>query len=240
MANNHEGRTSSRLWAVVALCLFVPAPSIGVMVALHAEMGQLGTLLWGLAKLWLFIGPELWWLCVQRLPWSWSPPQLGGFGVAVVLGLVMVLVIWGGFWFWGLQYIDLGQLRHKMQVVGLTDPWRYGWVCLYWIAVNSLLEEYVFRFFLYRQCETIVGHGNWVAVLLAALFFTVHHTLALAAYVPWQQNVLASLGVFTAGAIWSALYARYRSIWPGFVCHALADVGVFSVGAYLLFGAAGQ
>ena len=70
---------------------------------------------------------------------------------------------------------------------------------------------------------------------MTALFFTIHHTLALAAYVPLWQNALASLGVFAASVIWSWLYARYRSIWPCYVCHVLADVAVFAIGWDVLF-----
>lgn len=30
---------------------------------------------------------------------------------------------------------------------------------------------------------------------------------------------------------------RYRSIWPGYVSHALVDMCIFGVGAHVLFGA---
>jgi uncharacterized protein len=46
--------------------------------------------------------------------------------------------------------------------------------------------------------------------------------------------VLGSLGVFAGGAVWSHLYLRTRSIWPGYLSHALADVAVFAVGAQII------
>jgi membrane protease YdiL (CAAX protease family) len=42
--------------------------------------------------------------------------------------------------------------------------------------------------------------------------------------------------VFTGGAIWSWLYVRYRSIWPGYLSHAIVDVAVFAVGWWIIFG----
>jgi hypothetical protein len=47
---------------------------------------------------------------------------------------------------------------------------------------------------------------------------------------------VASTGVFIGGVIWAWLYSRYRSIWPGWISHVLADIAVFGVGWWLLFG----
>ena len=47
--------------------------------------------------------------------------------------------------------------------------------------------------------------------------------------------ILGSLGVFCGGVIWSWLYLRYRSIWPCYVSHAIVDVTMFGIGAYILF-----
>jgi len=71
--------------------------------------------------------------------------------------------------------------------------------------------------------------------LVSAGVFVAHHTIALSAYVPWWMNGVCSLGVFLGGAMWSWLYLRYRSIWPGWVSHAFADVAIFVIGWVVLF-----
>ena len=102
------------------------------------------------------------------------------------------------------------------------------------ILLNSLLEEYVWRWFVFRKCELLMDRR--LAVPFCALPFTVHHTLALTAWVPWQLNLIASLGVFIGGGIWSILYLRYRSIWPPYVCHIFADITIFLIGWELIMG----
>ena len=218
---------------MLALCLFVPAPSVGVLLALHMGQGTLGAILWAVAKFWLFGGPLLWLLLVEREKLSLSPVRQGGLGVGLLLGLGMAAVIWAAYLLFARDNIDVSNFHSKLAAVGLTSAGMYLAVSGYWTFVNSLLEEYVFRFFLFRQSERLWPRG--VAVLMTALFFTIHHTLALAAYVPLWQNALASLGVFAASVIWSWLYARYRSIWPCYVCHVLADVAVFAIGWDVLF-----
>ena len=53
-----------------------------------------------------------------------------------------------------------------------------------------------------------------------------------------MHNVLASIGIFGAGVIWSGLYAKYRSVWIPYISHLWADIAVFGIGAYLIFQAA--
>jgi membrane protease YdiL (CAAX protease family) len=73
-------------------------------------------------------------------------------------------------------------------------------------------------------------------VVAAALAFTAHHVIALAAQFNWGVTLLGSLGVFSGGAAWSWLYLRYRSIWPGYISHAMVDVAIFVIGYGLIFG----
>jgi len=49
-------------------------------------------------------------------------------------------------------------------------------------------------------------------------------------------TVLGSVGVFLGGAIWSWLYLRYRSVWPCYLSHAIADAAIFIIGYRLIFG----
>ena len=228
---------NQRLLALTALILFAPAPTVGVLAALHGGQGLSGTLVWAAAKVWLYALPGLWHLFVQKQAFSLSAPRKGGFAAAFGVGLLMCAVIWGTFWLFGRGAVSPNLLREKVGALGLDRPAVYLAASLYWICVNSLLEEYVFRFFLYRQCEILLRGVRWAAVLLAAFLFTVHHSVVLSAYMGPGQNALASLGVFGAGVIWSAMYARYRSVWIPYISHAWADIGVFGLGAYLIFWA---
>ncbi len=216
-----------------ALLLFVPAPSVGVLLALHMGQGTRGAVLWALAKIWLFFGPLFWLLWVERTRLSLSPVRQGGLLLGAVLGVGMMVIIWSAYFFFARGNVDTVNFHAKLAAVGLTSVAYYLAVSTYWTLINSLLEEYVFRFFIFRQSEQIWSRHT--AVLMTALFFTIHHTLALAAYVPLWQNALASAGVFIASIVWSWLYARYRSIWPGYICHIFADIAVFSIGWDILF-----
>jgi len=142
-----------------------------------------------------------------------------------------------------LERVTAAQLRAAAPTFGLTNRGIYLVLAAYWILVNSLLEEYVWRWFVFTQCHTLAGRvtrhepaARAQAAGAAALFFTLHHAVALSVQVPWRGGVLACTGVFIGGATWSWLYGRYQSIWPGYVSHVCADAAIFVIGWRVIFG----
>jgi membrane protease YdiL (CAAX protease family) len=117
----------------------------------------------------------------------------------------------------------------------LTNVNTYIAAAIFWTVGNSVLEEYVFRWFIVEKGEAVFGQG-WTAILVSAGFFVLHHTIAL-----WflgfsmSANLLASLGLFVGGVAFSWQYVRYRSIWVPYITHAMCDVVVFGIGYVLLF-----
>jgi membrane protease YdiL (CAAX protease family) len=222
--------------AILSLVLLVTAPTLGVLAGMVLFPDtRLGAVCFGLSKAWLFGLPLAWRLWIDREPVSWSPPRRGGFGMALLSGLTISALILAGYFRFGNTVIDHALMAQKMRDVGLGTLPVYLAAALYWILVNSVLEEYVWRWFCVQQCETLLPPRG--AIFASAFFFTIHHAIALSVFLkPWPV-VLCSLGVFTGGAIWSLMYLRYRSIWPGYVSHAIVDLCVFGIGAAILFNA---
>jgi len=220
--------------AMLALMLLVPVPTIGVVAAMHAATGTIGQTIFVVAKVWLVALPAIWYLGVERGRPSWSPPRHGGLGVGAWIGLAMGAVILAASWGGLSDLIDPVALRHTADDMELDSPSVYLIGAAYWIFVNSVIEEYVYRWFVLRQLRALLPDG-W-AVIASALVFTVHHAVAMADYLGPLANTLGSLGIFAAGACWSWLYLRYRSIWPPWIAHTIADVAIFAIGWYLIFG----
>lgn len=223
---------SKSFWALV---LLVPAPSIGALAAMVLFPGTLlGKILFAASKLWLFVFPVIWLKFIDKERLGISPARNGGWVMGLVSGLGLSLLIILGFLVFGPSLFDPSVFITKIGEIGLGSLPVYLGGATYWILINSVLEEYVWRWFVYRQCETLVKPMG--AVLLTSMFFSLHHFIALQVYLSLPVAVLCSVGVFLGGAIWSGIYLRYRSIWPGYLSHALVDLALFGLGAVLLFG----
>ena len=213
----------------------VPFPTIGVAFGMIiAPDTILGKSIFFGSKAWILMLPLVWHLFVEKHKPSWSRPTRGGFGVAAVMGIVMSVFIVAAYLLLSRNLIDSDQLKTMAQNVGLSDVRVYLAGCLYWILVNSVLEEYVWRWFVLKQFERLVPAK--LAVVASAIGFTLHHVVAMQMYFNWTVTFLCSCGIFIGGAVWSWCYIRYRAIWPGYLSHAIVDVAVFGLGYILIFG----
>ena len=221
--------------AALALALLVPAPSLGVLAGMIALPDHpAGQAIFALSKAWLFALPVVWLKCVEKGRPSLSPLRRGGLGAGLASGMAMSAAILAAYWALGSRMIPRDVFAAKLAEVGLTD-WRlYLAGAIYWVLVNSVLEEYVWRWFCTEQCGRLLR--PWAAVVASALCFTLHHVLALSVFFPPAVVAACSAGVVAGGVAWSWLYVRYGSIWPGYLSHAIVDVAVFGIGAALLFG----
>lgn len=200
--------------------------------------GAVGQTVLFLTKGWMLLLPIAWFLWVERKSVAIPQPGRRELIAGTILGLLMAAIILAAYWFIGRNWIDGAEVRREAQRVGVLVPTLYLAGAVFWIFINSLLEEYVWRWFVYRKCEILVSGmvPGMAAVFLSALLFTLHHIIDLSVYFTnWRVIGLGSLAVFAAGAAWSGCYLMYRSIWASYVSHLIADVAIALVGWHLLF-----
>ena len=220
--------------ALIALLLFVPASSIGVTMALLIAPGVIGNRVFTLVKIWIVILPLLWTWKTNSAKLRFPRFDRQQVKVGIGLGLLMFVAIIAAYWFLGRQWIDLAGIQSKASEVGISSLNLYLAGFLYWSLINSFIEECIWRGFVYSQCAVLMN--SIAAVVLSAIFFTLHHSIALYAYThSWLVVFVGSLGVFLAGAIWSFCYRVYNSIVPSYISHVLADIAIGIVGWQLLF-----
>ena len=185
------------------------------------------------AKIWIIAIPLYWIYKIenQRL-------VLGNFErvpkiESLSSGIIMFVIILGVYAIFN-STLDVELMRQELGSTGLLDLRLYILGMIFWISINSLIEEVVFRQFIGDRLLELTGKKN-LTVLLSALIFTSHHTLVLSYYFSPLQNALASLGIFLAGATWSLLWLRHRSLLVCWISHAIADIAVFGLGYLILF-----
>jgi len=239
--------------AAIALLLLVPAPTLGVLAAMFIWPDTtLGQALYQLAKLWILILPILWLLKAERtrprLPrWSWQ-----GMPAGLITGLLTVATIVAAWELFAQHWVDVSAFQTKMQEIGLSSPIKFLGFAAAVTLINAILEEYVWRWFVYTKWFELlkgfkgpakadkaagaIGLPGAGAIVLAGLCFTLHHSVAMSLYFDWKTNLLASTGVFVGGVTWSILYLRYKNIYAGYISHIFADVALFYVGYQVAFG----
>lgn len=233
-SQSHDSSQQKNL-ALLGLILVGIAPTVSVVTGFAFKAGVLAIVVFIFTKVWIFGLPAFWHLRIDKNVFSRSPALNGGWAVSAGLGIVMAVVIMLAYVLLGDKLVSDEDLIEILDPFGLTTPWKLMLAILFWVFINSVLEEFVFRWFITSKIEQLVS-GKWLPILLSAGVFTLHHTIALAFFIDPLGNFLASLGVFIGGVIFSWIYIEYRSIWVAWVAHAIADVAVFAIAWQMVVG----
>ena len=221
--------------AIVALCLILPAPLIGVSSSLYLppmhnvitnEM-EIGKVIWSAAKIWLILLPLAWLLFVDKGKLSWSPTSRNGVLAGLLWSIPVAIVLLGAYWISkGGSFLD-SEARQTIEDLGISSPAKFLIFASAMSLGNSLMEEYVWRWFVFSKFKILVG--VWPAIVLSALFFTLHHVVILWNFGSIWLVLAGSCSLFVGGIIWGHLYNKYNSIWPGWICHVTADTVIMWV-----------
>ena len=184
-------------------------------------------------KLWIILIPIYWIYRIEDNRFSLGEINSKGMFESIVSGLLIFVTVGLMFLIFG-ETLDVELMKQEIGATGLLNRSIFLLGVFYWITINSLVEEFVFRQFIGDRILESTGRES-VTILLSAAIFTLHHTVLLSYYFePWQ-NVISSLGIFIAGAIWSLLWLRFRSLYVCWISHAIADVAVFGIAYVILF-----
>ena len=177
--------------------------------------------------------PLIWFLYLERGKLSLSPVKKGGLLIGLATGLVIAAAILGFYALVGKNLIDAQMFRDSLYDKGFDSKALFIGIAIYVIVLNAALEEYVWRWFVFRQCEKLMP--GLLAIFASAALFTIHHIIALRSFVDWDVTLICCSGLLIGATVWSALYWRYRSVWPGYISHIFADIAVYIIGWQILY-----
>jgi uncharacterized protein len=209
---------------LAALVLILPAPIIGVLCSFY--LPEFGKAIWLFAKIWLVLLPVFWLLYVDKGRLSVSSSSTRGVLAGLLWSIPVSAIILGTYWVAGDSLID-ENAKAKIDELGITSPWVFLLFATAMSLGNSLMEEYVWRWFVFSKFKVLVGVH--LAIACSAFFFTLHHIVIMWNFGSLQLVLVGSLGLFFGAIIWGWLYNKYGSIWPGWICHVAADAAIMWV-----------
>ena len=221
--------------SVIPLALVAFVPTLSILFTLSYNDDEFTSqMFFIICKIWLLLAPAYWYIRIEKKSPSWSLPSKNGLVVGAISGIIMSIIIIVTWLVFG-DTLDTKSMISELDSTGLTEFRVYFAAMIYWIFLNSLLEEYVFRWFVTIKSIELLGSESG-AIVFSAILFTLHHAIALHYFgFVWWQTVMACLGLLSAAAFWSWLYLRYGSVWVCWFSHAVCDVAVFGIGYMIIF-----
>ena len=139
----------------------------------------------------------------------------------IITGIVLVGVYLSSFFIFK-NSLDLSLIATKLQGLISLNPSNLIFIGLYIIIVNSLLEEYFWRGFMFQELRNIVK--PWLAYALTGIAFSFHHVMFYYNWFNLTFFLVVTIGLILYAVIMNFLLERYRDLFSCWIVHAFVDV----------------
>lgn len=148
--------------------------------------------------------------------------SLGTFIFSTVLGAYFIL--------W--SYIDLTHIEIELSKIGVTSI-NFVFIAIYITLVNSFLEEYFFRGYIFTNL--LNNQKRIQAYLVSSILFAVYHIGIFLTWFSYSITAIALIGLFLGGMIFDWINSKSGNITNSWLIHITADISIMIVG-FILFG----
>lgn len=218
-------RSTLRVLTVTAVCCAAMALVDGVI--------RPGYALKSAVKLALFLLlPMLLSLCDgDVLYWKLFRFHKRGFLAALGLGAAVYAVILGGY-FLVRPFFDFSGIAGKLTENAGVDADNFLFVALYISFVNSLLEEFFFRGFVFTNLKRLGSRG--FAYWFSALTFALYHVAMMTGWFSPALFLLVMAGLTIGGILFNYLNERLNCVYVSWLVHMFANFAINTIGFLLL------
>ena len=158
-------------------------------------------------------------------------PKKRGLVISVVLGIGIYGLILGGY-FLVFPLFDFSKIAGALtENAGVTKD-NFLYVSLYISLMNSFLEEFFFRGFVFAN---LTGSGGRLfACIFSALSFSLYHTAMMIGWFSPLLFAIIMIGLAAGGVIFNFLNEKTETIYCSWLTHMFANLAINTIGFILL------
>ena len=155
-----------------------------------------------------------------------------GFATALILGAGLYGLILGGY-FLLRNFIDFSGIVDSLSASAGVHRGNFLFISLYICLINSLLEEFFFRGFLFSNLKKLSSRS--FAYGFSALMFAVYHVAMMIGWFHPLLLLLVIAGLMAGGMIFNCLNEKMDTIFVSWIVHMFANLAINTIG-FLLMG----
>ncbi len=152
------------------------------------------------------------------------PPLL--IGLSIYVGILIAYFVLS-------RFIDLATITNILSSdVGVKKS-NFIKIALYISFVNSFIEEFFFRGFIFLNLKRLVSRK--FAYIFSATAFSIYHVAIMGSWFSPVLFIIAMLGLFVGGLIFNYLNEKTGNIYNSWLVHMMANLAINTVGL-IMFG----
>lgn len=126
------------------------------------------------------------------------------------------------------SFIDLDNIQNILSDSLNISKTNFIYVALYISFINSLLEEFFFRGFIFLNLNGTMA--RWKAYVISAFGFSIYHVAILSNWFNPLLFIVALIGLFVGGVIFNWLDEKTQNIYNSWLVHMFANFAINTVG----------
>jgi membrane protease YdiL (CAAX protease family) len=153
-------------------------------------------------------------------------------GKLTLLGIFLASIYLASFFIFR-NFLDLATITEKLKDLININLTNLIFIGLYIIILNSVLEEYFWRGFLFKHLKNLIK--PWQAYLITGLAFSFHHVMFYYNWFNLGFFLLATFGLTAYALIVNYVFHKYQDLFSCWYVHMFADVAQIFI-AFKIFG----
>ena len=154
-----------------------------------------------------------------------------GFLISLLLGVGLYGLILGAYFVVAPFFDFSGIVDNLSQNAGVTKE-NFLFVSLYISFINSLLEEFFFRGFVFTNIKT--HHSRAAAYWFSAGAFSLYHVAMMIGWFSPFLFLLVMAGLLAGGLIFNYMNERLNTIYCSWLTHMFANFAINTIGFLLM------
>lgn len=142
-------------------------------------------------------------------------------GLGIYVGIILTYLVLSTF-------IDLEVIKEILENNLKVNKSNFIFVAIYISFINSLIEEFFFRGYLFLGL--LKDKGRVYAYIYSALLFSIYHVGIMGGWFNPSIFVLALIGLFIGGLIFNFINERNNNIVSSYMVHMMANLAINTIG----------
>lgn len=155
--------------------------------------------------------------------------HIKNYKIGLLISLFTFFIIFIGFMILK-EFIDLTILKNEFLNKYQLDGFKFFIASFYLIFINSFIEEYFFRGFIFLNLE-----NKKFSNLFSSFIFAIYH---ISNFQNWFTNyfmlIIPLIGLIIGGMIFNYLSTINKDIYNSYIPHMLADLSIVIIGYFLI------
>ncbi len=164
-------------------------------------------------------------------PFKILKPNPRGLKLGLILGISIYLII-VAFYLIARNFVDLSSIKTSLENNLGINKSNFFAIALYVCIVNSFLEEWFFRGFVFTEFKKT---SRFAAYAVSSLAFSIYHFAIMDGMFNIFLTLLILFALFVGGTIFNYLNEKNENIFSSWFCHSFANFAMNTVGFIIFF-----